>query len=66
MATTAEILQQLIKSPDRLQALVEEAKMMAFERGILIRTQDAPNSSEVETPARQSFGVFLAGEGSEG
>ncbi|XP_075882750.1 glutathione synthetase-like isoform X1 [Nelusetta ayraudi] len=46
---TAEILQELIRSPDRLQAVVEEAKMLAFEKGILMRTRDAPNSSEVVT-----------------
>lgn len=45
---TADILQQLIRSPDRLQAVVEEAKMSAFEKGILTRTKEAPNSSEVK------------------
>lgn len=60
---TAEVLQMLIRSPDRLQALVEEAKMLAFEKGIVMRTQDAPNSSEVgdtccQTPAdKQDFAL---------
>lgn len=44
---TAEVLQELIRSPGRLRAVVEEAKMLAYERGMVIRTQDAPNSSEV-------------------
>ncbi|KAM3617058.1 uncharacterized protein V6R79_001702 [Siganus canaliculatus] len=49
MATTA-FLQELIKSPDKLNCVVYEAKEIAFEYG-LIRTPGTPNSSEVVTYA---------------
>lgn len=48
MATT-EFFHQLMSHPDRLNDLVDEAKQMALEKGILMRTLEAPNSSEVGT-----------------
>ncbi|XP_042347827.1 glutathione synthetase-like [Plectropomus leopardus] len=50
MATKA-FLQQLISDQDRLNDLVEEAKMLAFQHGFVMRTQETPNSSEVVTYA---------------
>lgn len=46
MATT-EILEQLIKDPDKLKNLVDEVKDLAFLYGIVFRTHEKPNSSEV-------------------
>uniref|UniRef100_A0A7N6BMR5 Glutathione synthetase n=1 Tax=Anabas testudineus TaxID=64144 RepID=A0A7N6BMR5_ANATE len=50
MATT-EILEQLIKDPDKLKNLVDEVKDLAFLYGIVFRTHETPNSSEVVTYA---------------
>ncbi|XP_056241235.1 glutathione synthetase-like [Seriola aureovittata] len=44
---TKVILEQLITNADRLNSLVDEAKEMAFQHGILLRTPETPNSSEV-------------------
>ncbi|XP_067447493.1 glutathione synthetase-like isoform X1 [Thunnus thynnus] len=46
---TKEFLQQLISNPDRLNNLVDDAKEMAFQHGLLMRTHETPNSSEVVT-----------------
>lgn len=46
MATNA-LLEQLIINPDRLKNLVDEVKDLAFLHGIVMRTQENPNSSEV-------------------
>ncbi|XP_049920964.1 glutathione synthetase-like [Epinephelus moara] len=51
MMTTEVFLQQLISNPDRLNCLVEEAKELAFQHGLLMRTLETPNSSEVVTYA---------------
>ncbi|XP_053173846.1 glutathione synthetase-like [Scomber japonicus] len=48
---TQEFLQQLISNPDRLNDLVEDAKETAFQHGVVMRTQETPNSSEVVTHA---------------
>ncbi|KAM7410832.1 hypothetical protein PAMA_021001 [Pampus argenteus] len=48
MATKA-ILQELILNPDRLNDLVDEAKNLAFQHGLVMRTHETPNSSEVVT-----------------
>ncbi|XP_059188482.1 glutathione synthetase-like [Centropristis striata] len=48
---TAVFLQQLISDPDRLNCLVEEAKELAFLHGLVMRTLETPNSSEVVTHA---------------
>ncbi len=45
--TTEGILQQLITNPDRLNNLVEDAKLLAFQHGVIMRTSETPNSSEV-------------------
>lgn len=58
MATTG-ILQQLIGTPDRLHSLVEEVKELAFQHGILLRTQETPNSSEVETTAQTTCQLLM-------
>ncbi len=44
---TEEFLRQLITEPDRLNDLVNEAKLLAFQHGFIMRTQETPNSSEV-------------------
>ncbi|XP_026188919.1 glutathione synthetase-like isoform X2 [Mastacembelus armatus] len=49
MMATKAILQQLIKNPDKLNDLVNEAKELAFQLGIVLRTLETPNSSEVVT-----------------
>lgn len=46
MATKA-VLQQLMANPDRLHSLVDEAKDLALLHGIVFRTHETPNSSEV-------------------
>ncbi|XP_070696100.1 glutathione synthetase-like [Pempheris klunzingeri] len=43
------VLQDLITNPDRLKDLMDEAKELAFQHGILMRTHETPNSSEVVT-----------------
>ncbi|CAK6955156.1 glutathione synthetase-like [Scomber scombrus] len=48
---TREFLQQLISNPDRLKDLVDYAKETAFQHGLIIRTHETPNSSEVATYA---------------
>ncbi|XP_040009735.1 glutathione synthetase-like [Xiphias gladius] len=48
---TKVILQHLIKNPDRLNSLVNEAKELALQLGIIQRTHENPNSSEVVTYA---------------
>uniref|UniRef100_A0A671UF37 Uncharacterized protein n=1 Tax=Sparus aurata TaxID=8175 RepID=A0A671UF37_SPAAU len=48
MATEA-IIQQLIKNPERLKDLVDKAKDVALQSGMVIRTKERPNSSEVVT-----------------
>lgn len=44
---TKDIVEQLIKSPDKLKNLVDDAKNLALLHGIVFRTHDTPNSSEV-------------------
>ncbi|XP_047453377.1 glutathione synthetase-like isoform X2 [Mugil cephalus] len=51
MITTKVFLQELIINPDRLNHLVDEAKEAALQHGLLIRTRETPNSSEVVTYA---------------
>ncbi|KAM7404258.1 hypothetical protein PAMP_011624 [Pampus punctatissimus] len=46
---TKVFLQQLISNPDRLNDLVDEAKNLAFQHGLVMRTHETPNSSEVVT-----------------
>lgn len=46
MATEA-ILQRLITNPERLKDLVDKAKDVALQSGMVIRTKEKPNSSEV-------------------
>lgn len=41
------MLQQLIKNPERLKDLVDEAKDVALLSGLVIRTKEMANSSEV-------------------
>uniref|UniRef100_A0A671UF17 Glutathione synthetase n=1 Tax=Sparus aurata TaxID=8175 RepID=A0A671UF17_SPAAU len=48
MATEA-ILQRLITNPERLKDLVDKAKDVALQSGMVIRTKEKPNSSEVVT-----------------
>ncbi|KAE8293108.1 Glutathione synthetase [Larimichthys crocea] len=48
MATEA-FLQQLMTNPDRLNSLAEDAKELALFHGIITRTHETPNSSEVVT-----------------
>lgn len=48
MAATG-FLQQLFTKPDRLNYLADEAKEFAFQHGLIIRTNETPNSSEVRT-----------------
>ncbi|XP_036961396.1 glutathione synthetase-like isoform X4 [Acanthopagrus latus] len=43
------MLQQLIKNPERLKDLVDEAKDVALLSGLVIRTKEMANSSEVVT-----------------
>lgn len=44
---TNEIIEQLIKNPDKLKNLVDEVKDLALLHGIVFRTHKTPNSSEV-------------------
>uniref|UniRef100_A0A667X2H3 Glutathione synthetase n=1 Tax=Myripristis murdjan TaxID=586833 RepID=A0A667X2H3_9TELE len=46
---TNEILEGLIKDPDRLKDLADEAKELALQHGALLRIFENPNSSEVIT-----------------
>lgn len=47
LMATKVILEQLITNGDRLKSLVDEAKEAAFQHGLIIRTPETPNSSEV-------------------
>ncbi|XP_035512602.1 glutathione synthetase-like [Morone saxatilis] len=51
MMATKVSLQQLITNPDRLNNLADEAKELALLNGIIMRTHETPNSSEVVTYA---------------
>lgn len=57
MATTG-FLQQLITNPERLNNVVDEAKELAFQYGVIIRTHEAPNSSEVGTTTQICLNCF--------
>ncbi|XP_028266023.1 glutathione synthetase-like [Parambassis ranga] len=46
---TNVFLQQLITDPGRLTNLADKAKETAFEHGLIMRTRETPNSSEVVT-----------------
>ncbi|XP_071394967.1 glutathione synthetase-like isoform X2 [Centroberyx affinis] len=48
---TNEILRGLMINPERLKDLATEAKEFALQHGVLFRTNETPNSSEVATYA---------------
>ncbi|XP_068606614.1 glutathione synthetase-like [Brachionichthys hirsutus] len=48
---TIEFIQELIKNPERLNNVVDEAKELAFHHGIISRIHETSNSSEVVTYA---------------
>lgn len=55
MIATQVFLQELIVNPDRLNHLVDEAKMAALQHGLVMRTHETPNSSEVRPPRRRGL-----------
>ncbi|XP_071394980.1 glutathione synthetase-like [Centroberyx affinis] len=48
---TDEMLQGLMRNPERLKALANEAKEFALQHGVVMRTVETPDSSEVVTYA---------------
>lgn len=55
MIATQVFLQELIVNPDRLNHLVDEAKMAALQHGLVMRTHETPNSSEVKATTEETF-----------
>lgn len=60
MATEA-FLQQLMTNPDRLNSLAEDAKELALFHGIITRTHETPNSSEVGATTQNYNGDHVFG-----
>lgn len=56
---TAGFLQQLITNPDKLNKLVNDAKELAYQLGMILHTNETSASSEVGTTPQIFLELFI-------